>query len=117
MPSLVFAGGFDRSCWNIRLKNSCTYQHYCNLGATCKRKNGTANAEAWINLTNHIGNSDGYLARNSSGFSSTCQEVQLSGTRLDAICIRRSGQLAEQYSAAGLADCIANRDGNLVWSC
>ena len=110
-------GDFWRSCSSIQLKNQCDRNSYGNLGALCRREDGSINGEAWWNLDNELGNEDGHLVPGSKGFSNSCEKIRLIGAipLLRADCSSQSGALiANEFP---LNVCIANRNGDLHWVC
>lgn len=113
-------GDFQAACWNIRLKNQCDRNSYCNLGATCRRREGGfVNTEAWWNLDNEIGNVNGVLFDGVDGFSQSCDSIRLedAGGRwwLLATCNGEQGNRVD--TRFDLTMCLANDDGNLKWVC
>jgi hypothetical protein len=112
-------GGFTASCWSIRLTNSCNQNSYCNLGASCRRIDGSTNDGAWWNLDNAISNENGWLRPYGNRFSETCTMIQLTsgrgpGVELFAFC-KVGGTWNPSYLQ--LDDCLENIDGNLFWTC
>lgn len=111
-------GGFAASCTNIRVTNACDYNSYCNLGAWCKRNDGSVNFGAWWNLDNTIWNNNAILNMGGGGgFSQSCQGISITNLSwLTASCRDVSGGIPFS-SSTNLNDCLTNWDGELHWTC
>jgi len=111
----IYADGFKATCENIRLTNHCDGNSYCNLGASCKRRDGSWNEGAWINLYNYVGNNDGHLVFGDGAFSLTCFNIKVENAFLSGTCWNMAGGTGG--NPLNLNACISNEDGNLIWSC
>jgi hypothetical protein len=120
-------GGFTQSCYNWGLTNSCDWNSYCNLGATCYDRQAHINPGAWTNLSNWITNDDGTMrwVNGYGNFAQTCSDLGINGlwingqytltSQLAGTCKDRGW--ADRPARIDLDECIVNWDGNLNFGC
>lgn len=106
-------GNFSHSCSNIRLEPGSIWLH-----ASCASAAG-ASVDTRIDLNNHLGNNNGGLTWWSGGAYATCAFGNVFAFRgdmgLDAQCRDVGGAL--HFTSVNLDQCIANRNGTLVYIC
>jgi hypothetical protein len=108
-------GDYSRSCRTTSLLVGTVVE------AKCKRRDGSTNDGASINLNDYIANDNGKLVwRRGGNFKGSCGNIRLGGgipftgdPVLAATCLTRDRHLARP--SINLDDNIANIDGELVY--
>lgn len=110
-PDVALAGGFDKTCSNIRVDKTETE---LNLIATCKKRNGKT-ADSRLDISKYIANRNGELSwlPGEGGFLKTCESITFFGDylHLNAYCKSVPRPL---ISKLYLPDYISNLDGVLT---
>jgi len=106
-------GNFSHSCTSIHLEPGSIWLH-----ASCANAAGSQ-VDTRIDLNNHLGNNNGTLTWWSAAAFATCSFGSVfafhGDVGIDAQCRDVGG--ASRYSAVNLDQCIANRNGTLVYVC
>ena len=107
------SGQFSKTCNYITLESK-DFSKRAILTADCRRRDGSTNSGASINLNDYIVNDNSYLRWASHGdFQESCEAAYLIDQHtMEAICRARNGDY--YYDDIDLDDHIANINGNLV---
>ena len=110
------SGQFSKTCNYTALQPPKNFSKKAILTADCRRRDGSINYEASINLNNYITNDNGYLRWASNGdFQESCYAAELIGPHtIEALCRARNGNY--YYDDIDLDDHISNINGNLVYN-
>lgn len=104
----ALAGGFTRSCENIRLESGRF------LYANCKDRNATFRGQSSLDLMDRVGNKDGHLGLYGGGYLKSCRNLRSDDrTTIWADCRTYNGDW--RATSLNLDRVISNSDGNLTF--